>query len=353
MLRANPVSTEFSLGLAHEIILASDTPLLLLGADTTVLAASRSFCRSFGIDPALAALAPLSSLSHGEWAVPQLEALLLATASGLAVVEDDEMELRRAGHPAQRLLIKAQKLNHSSAMGELVLLSVTDVTEARLRDRQRDVLLEEKAILLEELQHRMANSLQIIASVLRQSARTAKSDEARARINDAHHRVMSVAALQHQLAGSQLDLVDLRVYLISLCRSIGASMIRDASKLAIKVDVASMLVKAGVSLSLGLLVTELVINALKHAFPDDRGGTIAVGYRQAAEGWTLSVRDDGRGMLTEADGAKAGLGSSIVRALAAQLGAAVEVTSASPGTVVSIAHTTAEGSRPHPLMAAV
>ena len=66
MLRADPPLFEFSLSLANAVILASDTPLLLLSADTTVLAASRSFSRSFGIDPGQATSVLLSGLGHGD-----------------------------------------------------------------------------------------------------------------------------------------------------------------------------------------------------------------------------------------------------------------------------------------------
>jgi two-component sensor histidine kinase len=298
-------------------------------------------------------LAPLASLGHGEWAVPQLEALLLATASGFAAVRDYEMALRREGHPEQCLLINAQRLNYPSEAGALVLLSVTDVTEARSRDRQQRVLVHEKAVLLEELQHRVANSLQIIASVLLQSARTAGSDEARSRINDAHHRVMSVAALQHQLAASKLEDVNLGHYLSSLCRSIGASMIHDPSALTIEVDAAPCFVKANVSLCLGLIVTELVINALKHGFPDGRGGRIVVSYHVVGDGWTLVVSDNGMGMPENAVDAGAGLGSGIITALAAQLGAIIAVTTANPGTVVSIRRDAKDDPDGRPTLAAV
>jgi two-component sensor histidine kinase len=81
-----------------------------------------------------------------------------------------------------------------------------------------------------------------------------------------------------------------------------------------------------------------VINALKHAFPDNRGGKILVDYHSRGPNWTLSVNDNGVGMPAEPV-AKAGLGTSIVQALAKQLGALVSVAGTSPGTTVSIAHT--------------
>ena len=73
-------------------------------------------------------------------------------------------------------------------------LAVADVTAARAADKLKDDLLREKAILLQEVQHRVANSLQIIASVLLQSARKVQSEETRGHLKDAHNRVMSVAA---------------------------------------------------------------------------------------------------------------------------------------------------------------
>ena len=79
-----------------------------------------------------------------------------------------------------------------------------------------------------------------------------------------------------------------------------------------------------------------MINALKHAFPQDRKGKILVAYEVHAPNWTLSVTDDGVGMPTGPDTAKAGLGTSIVQALAKQMGAIIKVAAGNPGTKVSI-----------------
>jgi two-component system, sensor histidine kinase PdtaS len=82
-----------------------------------------------------------------------------------------------------------------------------------------------------------------------------------------------------------------------------------------------------------------VINALKHAFPDDRSGKITVDYRSRGRNWTLSVGDNGIGIPKDAESARSGLGTSIVKALATQLDARVEVVDTAPGTEVSIVHT--------------
>ena len=91
------------------------------------------------------------------------------------------------------------------------------------------------------------------------------------------------------------------------------------------------------AISLGLIVTELVINALKHAFPSGAGGHITVGYTVAGSEWSLNVSDDGVGMPPPGETpARAGLGSSIVQALATQLGSLVVIADRHPGTAVSI-----------------
>lgn len=324
--------------LALALVASSDAPILLLDETLTVIAVSNSFCRAFQIDPASAQGRTIFALGGGEWDVPQLRSLLRLTLSGDTGIDVYEMDLERPSLGVRRLVITAHRLDYADTANGRLLLAVSDVTEARLVDKLKDDLLREKAVLYQELQHRVANSLQIIASVLMQSARRVPSAEMRGHLVDAHSRVMSVAALQQQLAQSSVGEVELRCYFAELCDSIGASMINDHETLTLTVDADQGIATADASVSLGLIVTELVINALKHAFLDGRGGRIVVGYRSAAPDWTLSVSDDGVGMPRAPALAKPGLGTSIVEALAKQLGAKVRVVDTHPGTSVSIVH---------------
>lgn len=324
--------------LAVALIASSRAPVLLLDGDLTLIGASATFCHAFGIHPAGIAGGKLSDLGGGEWDVPQLESLLRATLSGNAEIEAYEMDLKREGQEPRCLVINAQMLDYSDAENVRLLLTVADVTDARLAEKLKDDLLREKAILLRELQHRVANSLQIIASVLMQSAKKVKSEETRSHLHDAHNRVMSVAAMQQQLAASTLGDVELRPYFTDLCRSIGASMIRDHKQLALEVTGDESITSADDSVSLGLIVTELVINALKHAFPGHRKGRIIVDYQSYGAQWTLRLSDNGIGMPAGHESSKAGLGTTIIEALATQLDATVFVASANPGTMVSVAH---------------
>lgn len=327
------------------VVVSSNEPLLFLSDDQKVIAASASFCRAFEIDPATVPGRRLSELGNGEWAMPKLASLLTATASGSAHIEAYEIELKRPNQKTRQLVVNARTLDDGDIDHIRLLVAVTDVTDARAEARLKDDLVRDKAILLREVQHRVANSLQIIASVLMQSARRVQSEEVRGHLQNAHHRVMSIAALQRQLSTSTGGNVELRTYLTQLCQSLGASMIADPGRVSIQVTVDNSAVEADVSVSLGLIVTELVINALKHAFPDERSGTIVTDYRSSGNDWTLSVTDNGIGMPVGSDAPKAGLGTGIVEALAKNLKGEIQLSDARPGTVVTISHQESAGLR--------
>ncbi|HXA39015.1 MAG TPA: histidine kinase dimerization/phosphoacceptor domain -containing protein [Phenylobacterium sp.] len=332
-------SEEAALSLTMAVVASSPGPLLLLDGDLNIVAASASFSDAFDLDLAEAPGRPLSSLGAGEWNRPQLRALLKATASGAAKIEAFEMDLERPGRDVRRLVVHAQRLVYLDMENLRLLMAVTDLTDTRADERLKDDALRQNLVLLQEVRHRVANSLQIIASVLLQNAKRTRSDETRSHLKDAHHRVMSVAALERQLAETGNGPVQLLTYFTNLCDSIAASMIADPGQLSLSVTGAGGVVDPRTSVSLGLIVTELVINALKHAFPDDRGGKIVVDCEFRGANWTLSVADDGVGMPNNPAHIRMGLGSSIVQALAAQLEATVDVAPARPGTRVSIIHT--------------
>lgn len=334
-MKALAPPSDIAINLALSLIAASVAPVLLLDEDLTVIAASQSFLDGFDVGLDDIPGARLADLGEGEWNTPQLWSLLKATAYGQTAIKAYEMDLQsRRG--VRHLVLNAQRLDNEIAQGIRLLLSIQDVTEARASDREKDVLIRDKAVLVQEMQHRIANSLQIIASVLMQSVSKVGSDESRHHLRDAHQRIMSVAAVQRQLTGSTLGDVELRGYVTDLCRSIGDSMIRDHDQLSLTVTVDDSIASSGKAVSLGLIVTELVINALKHAFPDDHDGQITVDYRALGEGWALTICDDGMGLPSGGDVAKPGLGTGIVKALASQLGAVITMADAKPGLRVSI-----------------
>lgn len=326
----------FSLTLA--VVTASPAPLLLLDGRLVVVAASLSFCDVFGLAPADVVGRPLYDLDAGGWDSPALRLAVDAAVVGQGAAEARDIDLKRPRQPVRNLIIQARRLVYLDLEQTRILIGVTDVTEAMADAARQEALLQENSVLLREVRHRVANSLQIIASVLLQNARKTSSEETRGNLKDAHGRVMAVAALERLLSTSESGVVDVQAYFLNLCRSITASMIADPGRIRLTVEGGHGVVEARVSVSLGLIITELVINALKHAFPDERPGHIEVDYNFHGPNWVLCVRDDGVGMPLTAP-ARVGMGASIVQALARQLGAVVETSSRNPGTQVSIQHT--------------
>ena len=241
------------------------------------------------------------------------------------------------------MLLNARKIFYQGNGHTTILLGVEDVTERRRTERALQKLLEQRETLLAEMSHRIANSLQIIASILLMKEMTVDSEETRLHLNDARQRVLSVASVQQQLQASRSgDKVAVGPYLSKLCNTLSGSMIAENRPMSLKVIADDDPVSSSDAVSIGLIVTELVINALKHAFPkSDTTGQIIVGYEVDGPNWKLSVADDGIGMPDVTPSTKrAGLGTTLIKALAQQLEAQVEINSGPNGTSVSITHTT-------------
>ena len=217
----------------------------------------------------------------------------------------------------------------------------------RAAEREMAELLQQKETLLQEMQHRVGNSLQIIASILLLKARTVQSEETRMHLRDAHQRIMSVAAVQQQLLGSSHGHpIYIGPYLSRLCKALGASMTDDSRPVSLNVQAEGGAASSAEAASIGLIVTELVINALKHAFVGDGAAELVVVTYEAAEtSWRLAVSDNGIGIpesQLDSNKPRPGLGTIIVAGLAKQLDARVEVMRGRPGTTVSITHGTSD-----------
>ncbi len=328
-------------GLAQAIVDTIREPLLVLDKELRVVLASRSFYAMFKTDTHHVQGRPVYALGEGQWDIPELRSLLGGIVSQQAAMEAYEVEQDFAGIGHRTMLLNARKVFYEGDSNTTILLAIEDITERRATERELAELLKQKETLLQEMRHRVANSLQIIASILLLKARTVQSEETRLHLHDAHQRVMSVAAMQEQLRGSgHGELIEVGPYLSRLCETLAASMIGDSRPLSLKVHAEGGTATSSEAVSIGLIVTELVINSLKHAFPSDQDdGRVTVTYESDAPGWTLTVCDNGLGKRdSNLDKKKPGLGTSIIKALAKQLGARVVVSAGRDGTTVSVAH---------------
>ena len=325
--------------LAEAIVDAIREPLLVLDPDFHVIAASRSFYRTFAVTPQKTEGQLIFELGDGQWNIPGLRALLEDIIPKRRTVDAYEVDHHFPSIGRRVMLLNARRVFGEDGSASAILLAIEDVTRRREAEREKDELLQQKEILLEEMQHRVANSLQIIASILLLKARTVQSEETRLHLQDAHQRVMSVATVQQQLHASGLnERIEIGPYLTKLCASLATSMIGDRRPISIEVKATSGSGTSSEAVSLGLIVTELVINALKHGFPEGDEGEILISYDAEHSGWRLSVADNGSGAkeATDDEPPHIGLGTSIVEALAHQLEATVHKTGGPRGTMVSI-----------------
>jgi PAS domain S-box-containing protein len=334
--------------LAEAIVDTVREPLVVLDRDLRVVAASRSFYRMFAVELEDTQGRKLYELGDGQWNIPALRAVLEEIVPRQRAVEAYEVEHEFPTIGRRVMLLNARQVFDEGGSAAALLLAIEDVTHRHDAEREKDELLRQKEVLLQEMQHRVANSLQIIASILLLKARTVQSAEIRLHLQDAHQRVMSVATVQQQLRASGLNEgIEIGPYLTKLCESLANSMVAERRPLSIKVEATSGRAVSSEAVSLGLIVTELVINALKHAFPTSSAeGEILVKYESEGSGWCLSVSDNGSGFgEAGVDGVHIGLGTSIIEALAQQLNAKVEKFSGAAGATVSITAAAADGLR--------
>ena len=198
-------------------------------------------------------------------------------------------------------------------------------SEERLR-----ASLGEKEVLLQEIHHRVKNNMQVISSLVALQAGEMPDDAMRAVLLDVTHRVRSMAMVHEKLYQSaDLARIELAEYIRSLLDYLWRAHGTSSSGVRLTVDLEPVLLSVSAAVPCGLILNELVGNALKHAFRHRAGGEVAVQLRSGApDRVSLHVRDNGTGLPAGFDWRQArSLGLRLVQMLAGQLHAAVEVSS--------------------------
>jgi two-component sensor histidine kinase len=217
--------------------------------------------------------------------------------------------------------------------------------EVRLSRDRLAVLAAQQAVLLREVNHRVANSLQLIISLIEMQARRVADPVARQMLNQAAERVEAVTMVHRRLyTGDDVEFVEMDAYLEGLVDELErATHAADppGGSHARRIELAAdpIRVETDRAVPIGLMVNELVTNALKYAYPQDQPGQVRVELRRLADGLRLVVEDDGVGYpLAETTPRGSGLGSLIVGSMAQSLKATVELDRGHHGTrfVVSL-----------------
>jgi PAS domain S-box-containing protein len=204
-----------------------------------------------------------------------------------------------------------------------------DITERRRTEQKLEASLLEKEVLLKEVYHRVKNNLQTVSSVLSLQAAATKDPETRALFIENQHRVRSMALIHEKLYKSKtLAQIDFREYLDGLATSLFRTY-WVSGDVSLRVDVHDVSLDIDASITCGLLINELLSNALKYAFPEGKSGEISISMQPANDSeYILTFADTGVGFPPGFDLAKStSLGLSLIGNLVRQLNGKMEISS--------------------------
>jgi two-component sensor histidine kinase len=227
---------------------------------------------------------------------------------------------------------------------ELLVEAITAALARENLEREKEEALREVVAgkqraetLLAEVNHRVANSLSLVAALAHLQANAAADESARTALKEIQTRISAIAGVHRRLyTSSDVRVVQFGAYLRGLIEELGAAL-NTESRHTIRVEAQDIDLATDKVVSLGVILTELVTNSMKYAFPDGQDGTIIVAACCLGDGlYRISVEDDGIGWSGEGLTQGSGLGSRIVAAMARNLNSAIVYERRSSGTRASM-----------------
>ncbi len=219
------------------------------------------------------------------------------------------------------------------------------VDKARLRSRkeaaEREVRIarDRAEVLLAEVNHRVANSLALVASMVSLQAKAVSNQVAKDALAETQARIFAISLVHKRLysSGDDVRFVALGEYLSGLLAHLETSMRDQGHGASLRHDIKPLKLRTDASINLGIVVTEWVTNAFKYAYPGDRSGDVRVRLHQLPDGLVeLAVEDDGVGRNGDGTAKGTGIGTRIVKAIADSMGAEIEYLDRQPGTVARL-----------------
>jgi PAS domain S-box-containing protein len=298
-------------------------------AKTDATTGSDELFRIYGFDPAMQLMPGFQEQRGHCYPIEEWERLSAAVRRTLETGIGYRLDVRafRDGEPIW-VTTRSEAVRNTD--GQIVGLRGTaqDVTERKRTEEALRDSLEEKVALLKEVHHRVKNNLQIVASLLNLQSNRSNSPEVINVLQDTRNRVGSMALLHETLYRStNLARINFAAYEGDLCRQLLASFGPVAKRVTVENRIARIGLPLEYSVPCGLIVNELISNALKHGFPGDRTGRIVVEMNPSdGELLVLSVKDDGVGLPPELNLSKVStLGLRLVSNLARQMRGEVSV----------------------------
>jgi two-component system, sensor histidine kinase PdtaS len=208
------------------------------------------------------------------------------------------------------------------ALAILVVLLRRIVLANRTVNRQKnelEELLRDKDILMREINHRVKNNLQVVSSLLSIQGREIKDEKAKMAVTESRNRVAGIALIHKFLYGEDnVTSVNMRQYTTELCKSLFSTYKVDHDMVELKLDIDDISLDVDTAIPLGLILNELITNALKYAFPDGREGALTVAINETEGKLRVIVEDDGVGISGDLDNPES-FGMKLLNAFKAKL----------------------------------
>jgi len=291
--------------------------LFVLDADGTIQRTNRAARQMLeATDAALQGRAISDLLADG----PLFTAEEDAAFQRQGYVDHAERVLRRPdGSTLPVLFSRARVQGAPSGSPDLVCVA-QDITSRKQAEDQIKAQLQEKEVLLREVHHRVKNNLQIISSLLHLQSKKVDPGEVRDLFAESQARIRSMALIHERLYQSDdLAQVDFAAYLDGLTEHLFRSYAARSDAISREIDAQGGSLSVDRAIPCGLIVNELVTNALQHAFPSGHAGTIQIGYSESDGHGELVVADDGVGAGVDLEADTGSLGLRLVRGLVQQL----------------------------------
>ncbi|GMN03831.1 sensor histidine kinase [Erythrobacter sp. MTPC3] len=312
-------------------------PLLVLDADQVILTASEAFYRVFDTSPDATIGKPLQKMGNGQWNIPELHKMLGEVLTENAPVVDFEVRQNFPGIGEKFIVLNAHKILRDGKNSRTILLAMQDATLEKRLERAQQAALERANDLLEELNHRVMNSLAMIGSIMAIESRSLSDDDCKAAFERINSRVMSIGALYRGLVRNEsVNQVSADEYIGGVVRDAVSAFGPPEWELQIDLDLPPISLTTEIAVPMGLVVNELAINSLKYAYAGRQTGRLSVSIANSAEGIKILFSDDGPG-IDENARVDSGLGQRLTSALVQQMGGTIALDSGDGGTRYTIA----------------
>ncbi|MGP1283880.1 MAG: sensor histidine kinase [Parasphingopyxis sp.] len=312
-------------------------PLLVLDGDLRILEASRAFYRMFEVSPPETLGERLPDLGNGQWNNAELVDLLERIVPNHETVENFVIEHEFPIIGRRIMCLNARKMYREGNNTKTLLLAIEDVTERKQLETEREEALRQSAVLMEELNHRVKNNLAMISAMMEIESRALEGADASAAFDRIRARLDAVGSLYRALTQQRaVDSVNAADYVAGLARKVVESV---GNGCEVACDIDAMELSTQTAIPLGLIVNELMTNAVKYAFDESANDArVSVALKSEDECVRLRVCDNGRGFDGRSVG-DTGMGNRLIEGLARQLGAEIERDSGEGGTEVSMSFT--------------